>query len=54
MPGVVRGMTLLAAAAVAVAVEARGDLMEAWAGGGKEEEEEEEAVGRVEIGRAHV
>lgn len=47
MPGVAQEMKLLAAAAVAVAVEARGDLMEAWAGGGKEEEEEEEAVGRV-------
>lgn len=44
MPGVAQGMTLLAAAAVAVAVEARGDL-EAWAGGGKEEDEE--AIGRV-------
>lgn len=45
MPGVAQEMKLLAAAAVAVAVEARGDLMEAWAGGGKEEEEE--AIGRV-------
>lgn len=44
MPGVAQEMKLLAAAAVAVAVEARGDL-EAWAGGGKEEEEE--AIGRV-------